>query len=68
MDYNSNIFALAQTCNLTNAAPRGDKPVKNAIAPDLMIVTTIAGAKAKAKAIESRKNKPLTVRALQDYF
>ena len=32
------------------------------------IVTTIAGAKATAAAIASIQTKPLSVRALQDYF
>jgi len=51
-----------------NAQSDGKSIRRSALMYKIPIVTTIAGAKATAAAIASIQTKPLSVRALQDYF
>ena len=65
---NSQIQLIINTPSGEEAQSDGRSIRRAALTYKIPIVTTIAGAKATAAAIESMQNKPLTVRALQDYF
>ena len=65
---NSQIQLIINTPSGEEAQSDGRSIRRAALTYKIPIVTTIAGAKATAAAIESMQTKPLTVRALQDYF
>jgi carbamoyl-phosphate synthase large subunit len=65
---NKQIQLIINTPSGEEAQSDGRSIRRAALTYKVPIVTTIAGAKATAAAIESMQSKPLTVRALQDYF
>lgn len=65
---NGQIQLIINTPSGEEAQSDGRSIRRAALTYKIPIVTTIAGAKATAAAIESMQTQPLTVRALQDYF
>ena len=65
---NGQIQLIINTPSGEEAQSDGRSIRRAALTYKIPIVTTIAGAKATAAAIESMQSTPLTVRALQDYF
>lgn len=65
---NGQIQLIINTPSGEEAQSDGRTIRRTALTYKIPIVTTIAGAKATADAIQALQSKPLTVRALQDYF